>query len=157
MIYLGEIHFSDIHINVGNSKISLWVTVTSLGLNFFFFFNSTFQNTESMQSFHKPSRGFLQTIVKAAFDLEVNWVLSGKEKGISSYSQRLEKVLIYTGEGEALKQVRECWMKASTQIKPKRKNWGPEASFDSEFAKYPRKRQGKATRTNKRREYWTQP
>lgn len=107
MIYLGEIHFSDIHINVGNNKISLWVTVTSLGLKKIFFY-STFQNTESMQSFHKPSRGFLQTIVKAAFDLEVNWVLSGKEKRISSYSQLLEKVQIYTGEGEALKQVREC-------------------------------------------------
>ena len=50
----------------------------------------------------------MQTIVKAAFDLEVNWVFSGKEKRISSYSQLLEKVQIYTGEGEALKQVREC-------------------------------------------------
>lgn len=109
-----------------------------------------------MQSFHKPSRGFLQTIVKAAFDLEVNWVLNVKRKRISSYSQLLKRVQIYTGVGEALKQVSECWMKASTQTKPKRKKIGPRG-FDSNYAEDPRKRPGKATRTNKRREYLTEP
>lgn len=39
----------------------------------------------------------------------------------------------------------------------KGKKWGPEASFDSDYAEYPRKRQGKATRINKRSEYVTQP
>lgn len=35
--------------------------------------------------------------------------------------------------------------------------WTPETSFDSAYAENPRKRQRKATRTNRRLEYLTQP
>lgn len=43
------------------------------------------------------------------------------------------------------------------QKKKKEKKWSPETSFDSDYAEYPRKGQRKATRTNKRLEYLTQP
>lgn len=77
MIYLYKIYFSDIHINFGNNKISLWVIVTSLGLKLFFNFSEYVEYAK-----------FLQTIVKAAFNLEMNWILTVERKG-SPYSQLL--------------------------------------------------------------------
>ena len=39
MRYLGEIYSSDIRINFGKNKTSLWVIITSLGLKLFFHFS----------------------------------------------------------------------------------------------------------------------